>query len=174
MTPARAQGTASSWASRLLIAALAMTLATVMWPASVSAHAALESSDPANGDVLASAPAEITVLFTERLEQSYSRMELHDNLGEPIEGRRSPFHRATSTRWCSPCRRTCPTVPGPCSGARYRMTMATPPRTTLPSPSGPTRTSCQSSSLVPRPKPAMPRSGPKRRRAGWRCSGSRR
>ncbi|MBA3275074.1 MAG: CopD family protein [Chloroflexia bacterium] len=86
MTFARAQGTASSWASRLLIAALAMIVATVMWPSSASAHAALESSDPANGDVLASAPSEITVLYTERLEQSYSRMELHDSQGEPIEG----------------------------------------------------------------------------------------
>jgi len=70
----------------LLVAVLAIIFAMVLSPQRVSAHAALESSDPANGDVLASAPAEIAVHFTERLEQSYSRLQLHDNLGEPIDG----------------------------------------------------------------------------------------
>jgi copper transport protein len=61
-------------------------LCWLLLPPSVSAHAALDTSTPVNGDVLESAPAEITATFTEPLEQSYSRLQLFDSLGTEIEG----------------------------------------------------------------------------------------
>ena len=55
-------------------------------PAGASAHAALETSEPANGDILPVPPPEVRVPFTEPLERSYSRMELHDSAGAPVPG----------------------------------------------------------------------------------------
>ena len=55
-------------------------------PNRAAAHAALESSDPASGDVLTVAPPAINVRFTEPLERSYSRMELYDSAGNPVPG----------------------------------------------------------------------------------------
>ncbi len=70
----------------VLFAAVGAAVLSMLVPQAVSAHAALESSTPANGDVIDAAPSEISVRFTEPLEQSYSRLELYDNLGDRIEG----------------------------------------------------------------------------------------
>ncbi len=61
-------------------------IAGLLNPAGASAHAALKTSEPANGDVLTSPPPAVTVRFTEPLERSYSRMELHDSAGDPVPG----------------------------------------------------------------------------------------
>lgn len=50
------------------------------------AHAALDTSTPASGDVLDTSPTEITATFTEPLEQSYSRLQLFDSSGTEVEG----------------------------------------------------------------------------------------
>src|SRR5215216_639076 len=52
----------------------------------VSAHAFLESSDPAANAVLPNAPQSITLNFTEPLESSYSRAELFDATGALVPG----------------------------------------------------------------------------------------
>jgi copper transport protein len=62
---------------------LALLLAV---PATASAHAALDSSTPLAGEVVSSAPAEITLSFTEPLEQSYSRIELFNSQGAHVDG----------------------------------------------------------------------------------------
>ena len=63
-----------------IVAELALT------PDQASAHAALESSNPVNGDVLATIPESISATYTEPLEQSYSRMALYNSLGTEVEG----------------------------------------------------------------------------------------
>lgn len=70
----------------LLVTALAVVLAVGLSPYMASAHAALETSDPANGDVLATAPEAISAAYTEPLERSYSRMALYDSLGTEVQG----------------------------------------------------------------------------------------
>jgi len=73
--------------ARLTLAlGITLLLALVAAPQGVTAHAALETSSPANGDVLAAAPDYVTVTYTEPLEQSYSRMALFDSLGSPVDG----------------------------------------------------------------------------------------
>src|SRR5215210_7418746 len=52
----------------------------------VSAHAFLESSDPAANAVLPKAPQSVTLTFTEPLESSYSRAELFDATGALVPG----------------------------------------------------------------------------------------
>src|SRR5215210_8804078 len=52
----------------------------------VSAHAFLESSDPAANAVLPNAPQSVTLTFTEPLESSYSRAELFDATGALVPG----------------------------------------------------------------------------------------
>lgn len=83
---ARGDAIAPRRGSILLIALALGLLALIGTPRPAGAHAALESSTPANGDVLAAAPGAITATFTEPLEQSYSRLALYDSLGEPVDG----------------------------------------------------------------------------------------
>ncbi len=87
MNPANTVRVAASARIQLILCAgFAAFLLLMLSPHTISAHAALETSNPVNGDVLATAPVEITTRFTERLEQSYSRLELYDSLGNQIEG----------------------------------------------------------------------------------------
>ncbi|MDQ3654074.1 MAG: CopD family protein [Chloroflexota bacterium] len=70
----------------LLVAVLAVIFALILSQDMASAHAALGTSDPVNGDVLPAAPGSVTVTYTEPLEQSYSRMSLYDSLGTEFTG----------------------------------------------------------------------------------------
>jgi copper transport protein len=55
----------------------------------VSAHAFLQSSDPAANAVLPAAPSTVTLRFTEPLEPSYSRAQLFDESGAQIPDART-------------------------------------------------------------------------------------
>jgi copper transport protein len=70
----------------LLISCIVATLLLSAKAERVSAHAAYDSSSPAPGDVLATAPVEISVSFTERPDRSYSRLELYDEQGNLVSG----------------------------------------------------------------------------------------
>ena len=72
--------------SRLVLIVLTAIGLLLAAPQSASAHAALESSSPTSGELLATAPAEVTATFTEPLEQTYSQMELYDGLGNLVQG----------------------------------------------------------------------------------------
>ncbi len=86
MTAPRAAGRATRHgAHRVILAGLLMLALLLAAPATTSAHAALESSTPLAGEVVSSAPAEVTLTFTEPLEQSYSRLELFDSQGAQVE-----------------------------------------------------------------------------------------
>lgn len=52
----------------------------------VAAHAAFERSDPAPNAVLAKAPAEVRMRFTEPLEPAYTTAHLHDRSGALLPG----------------------------------------------------------------------------------------
>lgn len=67
--------------SVLLVSCLCSAL-----PLPATAHAALESSSPESGAILADPPVAIEARFTEPLERSYSRMALYDRNGVEIEG----------------------------------------------------------------------------------------
>src|SRR5215210_8935556 len=72
---------------RVVIMMVLCVMAQLALPASpVSAHAFLESSDPAANAVLPTAPQSVTLTFTEPLERSYSRAELFDATGAQIPG----------------------------------------------------------------------------------------
>lgn len=58
------------------ISALAVLLVVGLF-GNALAHAALDSSDPADGSVLAAAPAAITLSFTEELEAGFSTFKLY-------------------------------------------------------------------------------------------------
>jgi copper transport protein len=71
---------------RAVLAGLLMLVLLLVAPVTTSAHAALESSTPLAGEVSSSARSEVTLSFTEPLEQSYSRLELYDSQGTLVEG----------------------------------------------------------------------------------------
>jgi copper transport protein len=71
------------WAA-LLVAIV--VFAGLLQPGDVSAHAAYDSSQPKSGEVVSTAPTEITVRFTEHLDRSYSRLELFDQAGTEVSG----------------------------------------------------------------------------------------
>jgi len=86
MNPSRATRGGAWPAIRLALLGCVALLIALLAPQPANAHAALETSDPANGDVLATMPAALTLTFTEPLEQSYSRLELYDSVGVKVEG----------------------------------------------------------------------------------------
>lgn len=71
---------------RWLVGTILATLLFIPTAPQAAAHAALESSMPESGVVLADAPSAITVRFTERLERSYSRLQLFDSQGDEVSG----------------------------------------------------------------------------------------
>jgi copper transport protein len=52
----------------------------------VAAHAALDRSEPASGEVLPAAPAEVRIWFTEPLEPRFTQAALLDASGQPVAG----------------------------------------------------------------------------------------
>ncbi len=53
-------------------------------PHAAEAHAQLQSSTPANGDIIPTMPASVQATFTERLERSESSLELFDSQGRQL------------------------------------------------------------------------------------------
>jgi methionine-rich copper-binding protein CopC len=64
--------------TRLAILAILLT-ATSAW-----AHAFLDHAEPAVGSTIDSPPAEIKIWFTERLEPSFSQIQLFDHKGRAV------------------------------------------------------------------------------------------
>jgi copper transport protein len=64
---------------------LALAILLALAPAPASAHAGLDTSDPAPNAVVPTAPASVSMTFTEPLERGYSRAELYDQDGNQIE-----------------------------------------------------------------------------------------
>ncbi|MGI9254395.1 MAG: copper resistance CopC family protein, partial [Thermomicrobiales bacterium] len=73
----------------VLVAVACLALAVLATPSTALAHAFLKDSTPAANTVLATAPQQVTLTFTEPLETSYSRVDLYDQTGEKIPG--APF-----------------------------------------------------------------------------------
>ena len=69
-----------------LLALVALLIGLVASARPAAAHAALASSDPPANAVLATAPAQVTLRFTERLERGYSRALLYDQTGAAVAG----------------------------------------------------------------------------------------
>ncbi len=70
------------------VAVLALVLLAVLCagnPRHATAHAFLKSSDPVASAVLPTAPAGMTLRFTEPLERSYSRAQLYDQNGALVQ-----------------------------------------------------------------------------------------
>lgn len=74
-----------TWRGGLLTAFLVILVAG-MTPSGTLAHAALDTSAPVAGEVLAAAPETVTLTFTEPLEQSYSRLQIFDSQGVEVPG----------------------------------------------------------------------------------------
>jgi copper transport protein len=67
-----------------LVFASAILLALA--PAGASAHANLDTSDPAPNAIVPETPASVTMTFTEPLERTYSKAELYDQDGNLVDG----------------------------------------------------------------------------------------
>lgn len=67
-----------------LVFASAILLSLV--PIGASAHANLDTSDPAPNAIVPEAPASVTMTFTEPLERTYSKAELYDQDGNLVDG----------------------------------------------------------------------------------------
>ncbi len=84
--PLATEGRGYGRVRRWFLGAMAAMLLTVLATSGAGAHAAYESSTPGSGDVVAEAPDQIAVRFTERLERSYSQLQLFDSGGDEVEG----------------------------------------------------------------------------------------
>src|SRR4051812_3019828 len=71
---------------RRALAALAIVVGAVLVLAGpASAHASLESSDPANGAVLTESPAQISLRFDEAVEIALGAVRLYDGTGHEVD-----------------------------------------------------------------------------------------
>ncbi len=70
----------------ILTTAFALAVVLALIPVSASAHANLDTSDPAPNAIVSEAPAAVTMTFTEPLERSYTKAELYDQDGTLIDG----------------------------------------------------------------------------------------
>lgn len=68
--------------SRLAAAILALLLA---WAPPASAHALLRAANPAVGSVVHEAPASLAIEYSEGVEPSFSRVEVHDASGARVD-----------------------------------------------------------------------------------------
>jgi len=73
----------------LILTLAALVIASIVTPRSTSAHAFVKESDPAANAILATAPAQITLRFTEHLERSYSKADLYNQTGKLVPGAKS-------------------------------------------------------------------------------------
>lgn len=71
--------------SALLAVLAAVALVVLAAPAPAGAHAGAIGSDPADGEVLPTAPAAVTVLFNEPVALAASGTQLLDDAGDPVE-----------------------------------------------------------------------------------------
>ncbi|MEU6893242.1 copper resistance protein CopC [Streptomyces sp. NPDC046557] len=82
-TPARARATALLPRLTLVLAALLATLFTAAGPA--AAHAALTASDPKDGAVVATAPAQVTLSFSEQVAMGDDSIRVMDPKGKRVD-----------------------------------------------------------------------------------------
>jgi len=67
------------------LALAVVCLASILLPLRAHAHAHLDHSSPATGSVLATAPKEVAIWFTEALEPKFSTIEVHDAAGAAMQ-----------------------------------------------------------------------------------------
>jgi len=87
----------STWGRRVravsalcTVAAFAVALAVpFLFPASASAHAFLQRSDPAANAVMPAAPSLVRLWFTERIEPAFSTATLYDSQGNRVDTARA-------------------------------------------------------------------------------------
>ena len=65
--------------------ALLVTTLLLAAAGQATAHAIPRSAEPAAGSILAAAPAEVVIVFTERLEGNFSGLEVRDQAGLQID-----------------------------------------------------------------------------------------
>ncbi len=70
----------------VLTTGFALAVLLALLPQGASAHAGLDTSDPAPNAIVPEAPAAVTMSFTEPLEREYSRAELYDQDGNLVDG----------------------------------------------------------------------------------------
>ena len=72
-------------ALRHFVPLIAAFLVLLVLPGAASAHAVLESSSPTRGQVLESAPAEVTFAFNEPVEASFGALRVFDTEGDQVQ-----------------------------------------------------------------------------------------
>jgi methionine-rich copper-binding protein CopC len=67
------------------IAAFLAAASALLMASSAHAHAHLESASPAAGSTVATAPSEVTLSFSEKLEPAFSRLEVRNAQGARVD-----------------------------------------------------------------------------------------
>jgi len=72
--------------------------ATLALPAAAFAHAHLNHADPAVGSTVPTAPKEVTLWFTQKLEPKFSTVEVHNAKDAPVQSGAATVDAADSTK----------------------------------------------------------------------------
>jgi hypothetical protein len=66
---------------------IAIVLATILLPAAAHAHAFLDHANPRVGSTVTTAPRELLLWFTEKLEPAFSTVEVRNAQGAVVSGK---------------------------------------------------------------------------------------
>jgi methionine-rich copper-binding protein CopC len=70
---------------RKLVLLLATMIIAIGSPAAVHAHAMLDHAEPRVGNTVPTAPREVKLWFTQKLEQAFSSVEVTDGSGQRVD-----------------------------------------------------------------------------------------
>ena len=70
---------------RKLVLLLATMIVAIGAPAAVHAHAMLDRAEPRVGNTVPTAPREVRLWFTQKLEQAFSSIEVTDRSGQRVD-----------------------------------------------------------------------------------------
>src|SRR5579871_1317748 len=67
------------------LASLTFAILLPLMPVAASAHAMLDHAEPRVGNTVATAPHEVKLVFTQKLEQAFSTVEVTDGSGQRVD-----------------------------------------------------------------------------------------
>jgi methionine-rich copper-binding protein CopC len=70
---------------RIIVMAAVFAVAVALWAAPAEAHAFLDHASPAVGSSLPTAPAAVTMWFTQQLEPAFTTATVTDQSGNPVD-----------------------------------------------------------------------------------------
>ena len=85
-----------------------IAIVAALCPLAAHAHATLDRATPAVGSTVTTAPTEVVLLFTDKLEPAFSTIEVHDAKGAAMQASKATVDPKQRTRLSVPLKTLSP------------------------------------------------------------------